>query len=512
MSQTSIARWDEWFSTGATAEAIPEPCVFVLFGASGDLARRKLLPALFQLFQRGLLPEGFALVGASLARMDREAFRASVRESLEQRVGELDDVAWRLFARRLDHVTMDLSSEEDYARLGERLSQVDREHGTRGNRLFYLSVSPTLFGPVVDHLGSSGLARARSGSWVRIIVEKPFGTDLASARALNARLHRYFDESNIFRMDHYLGKEMVQNLLVLRFANGLFEPLWNRQHIDHVQITNAETLGVEGRGGYYEQSGAVRDMIQGHVFQVLSLLAMEPPADLSPESVRSAKVELLQTARAFSPERIRTECVRGQYSPGVMGGRLVPGYRQEPGVAGDSGVESYALLTLRFDSIRWAGVPFYVRSGKRLRERVTEVVVHFKPGLFQFPGLEGQEQTMGNRLVIRIQPDEGLALRINTKVPGRGLRMRDVDLSFLYSQGFGERLPEAYEPLLLEGLLGNSTLYTRRDMVERSWELVMPVLEAWSATKAEPNYAAGTWGPQAAQRLLESQGRAWHRG
>jgi glucose-6-phosphate 1-dehydrogenase len=510
MSRIATARRDEAVSTPALDVA--EPCVFVLFGASGDLARRKLLPALFQLFQEGRLPEGFALVGVSLARLDREAFQASVRESLERAGGPVDPVAWQLFARRLEHLTMELSRAGDYARLGERLSELDRERGTRGNRLFYLAVSPTLFGPVVDHLGASGLARGRGGGWARIIVEKPFGTDLDSARSLNARLHRHFDESNIFRMDHYLGKEMVQNLLVLRFANGLFEPLWNRRHIDHVQITHAETLGVEGRGGYYEQSGVVRDMLQGHVFQVLSLLAMEPPANLSAEAVRSAKVEALQTARPFSPERIRTECVRGQYAAGRSGGQPVPGYREEPGVAVDSGVETFALLTLRFDSVRWAGVPFYVRSGKRLKERVTEVVVQFKPGPLAFPGLGGEDLETANRLIIRIQPEEGISLRINTKVPGQGLRTRDVDLSFLYAHGFAARLPEAYEPLLMEGLLGNSTLYTRRDMVERSWELVMPVLEAWSATRAEPNYAAGTWGPDEAARLLKRHGRAWNVG
>jgi glucose-6-phosphate 1-dehydrogenase len=338
---------------------------------------------------------------------------------------------------------------------------------------------------------------------VRLIVEKPFGVDLASARALNQGIHRYFDESSVYRMDHYLGKEMVQNLLVLRFVNHIFEPLWDREHIDHIQITNAETVGVEGRGAYYEKAGVVRDMMQNHLLQVLALLAMEPPSSLSPEAVHEEKRKVMAAARTFSPERIRTECVRGQYGPGVLAGQPVPGYRQEPGVAPGSMTETFALLTMRFDNPRWAGVPFYVRSGKRLAQRLTQVVVQFKQG----PLGRGTP----NQLHLRIQPDEGIALRFATKVPGRARRHHEVALDFRYEDAFGTRLAEAYERLLLDCMLGVSTHYVRNDLVERGWELVTPLLEAWGSNPAVPlaPYPAGSWGPEAARRLLEAQGRSW---
>jgi glucose-6-phosphate 1-dehydrogenase len=494
------------------AERTAEPCTMVLFGASGDLSRSKLIPALFQLFQQGLLPAEFTLVGAALPQLERGAFHSQMRDSVEQALGadRVDEEAWHAFARGLYYVPMDLTAARDYVRLGELLVRLEWERRTRGNRLFYLAVSPVLFAAVVEQLGSSGLSKSPGKGWSRIVVEKPFGRDLTSARQLNARLHRYFDEPRIYRMDHYLGKEMVQNLLVLRLANGIFEPLWNRQHIDHIQVTSAELAGVEGRGGYYEQSGVLRDMIQNHVFQVLSLIAMEPPASLEPEAIRNEKVRVLRAACAFTPERIRTECVRGQYGPGLIAGKPVRGYRQEAGIAPGSGVETYAMLTLRFDNPRWAGVPFYVRSGKRLKERVTEVVVQFKEGFGHLFGTEPREQASANQLIIRIQPQESITLRLAMKTPGRAMKMRDMDLSGLYVPLHGGQHAEAYERLLLDSMLGVSTLYTREDMVERGWELVMPLLEAWSSQGAEPNYAAGSWGPELAHHLLQRQGRAWN--
>ncbi|HZH78676.1 MAG TPA: glucose-6-phosphate dehydrogenase [Archangium sp.] len=486
-----------------------EPCTFVLFGASGDLARRKLLPALYRLALEGYLPPESAIVGAALPWMTTERFRADMREALERapEVGPVDETAWRAFAQRLHYVPMDLSRGDDYQRLGHLLDRVDREHGTRGNRIFYLSLAPTLHGQVVEHLGEAGLTKARSSrGWVRLVVEKPFGTDLETAQALNQRLHRYLDESSVYRMDHYLGKEMVQNQLVLRFANRIFEPSWDREHIDHVQITSAETVGVEGRGGYYEKAGVVRDMLQNHLLQVLAMVAMEPPSSLSPEAVHEAKREVMASARAFTPERIRTECVRGQYAPGLLAGAPVPGYRQEQGVAPDSRTETFAMLTMRFDNPRWAGVPFYVRSGKRMAERLTEVVVQFKDG----PLARGTP----NQLHLRIQPDEGMALRFATKAPGRAVHHHDVALDFRYGDTFGTRLAEAYERLLLDCMLGVSTHYVRNDLVERGWELVTPLLEAWGPGREDlplHSYAAGSWGPDAASRLLDAQGRRWNR-
>ncbi|WP_257454545.1 glucose-6-phosphate dehydrogenase [Archangium lipolyticum] len=502
--QTAAVTLEEPRYTEAIATVRAEPCTFVLFGASGDLARRKLLPALYHLALEGHLPPESAIIGAALPVMSTEQFRASMREAIECAPGArpVDEAAWRTFSRRLHYLSMDLSSAEDYRRLGHMLERVDREHGTHGNRVFYLSLAPTLHAQTVHHLGETGLTHGRG--WARLVVEKPFGTDLETARSLNRHIHRYLDESRVYRMDHYLGKEMVQNLLVLRFANRIFEPLWDRGHIDHVQITNAETVGVEGRGGYYEKAGVVRDMLQNHLLQVLALVAMEPPSSLSPEAVHDAKMEVMAAARAFSPERIRTECVRGQYGPGLLGGQLVPGYRQEPGVAPDSRTETFAMLTMRFDNPRWAGVPFYVRSGKRLSQRLTEVVVQFKEG----PLGRGSP----NQLHLRIQPDEGIALRFATKAPGRAAHPHEVALDFRYGNTFGTRLAEAYERLLLDCMLGVSTHYVRNDLVERGWELMMPLLEAWGSKRDEVplhTYAAGTWGPTAASGLLEANGRRW---
>jgi glucose-6-phosphate 1-dehydrogenase len=348
---------------------------------------------------------------------------------------------------------------------------------------------------------------------VRVIVEKPFGTDLESARELNRELLQHLDEQQVYRIDHYLGKETVQNLLVFRFANGIFEPLWNRQYIDHVQLTNAEMVGVEGRGGYYETAGVVRDMIQNHVFQVLSLVAMEPPVNLGSEAVRDEKIKAMEAARAFTAERVRAECVRGQYGPGSIAGQPVPGYRQETDVAPDSTTETFAMLTMYFDNWRWAGVPFYVRSGKRLPKRVTEIAIQFKAAPLPLFG-EAMEQITPNQLIIRIQPDEGITLRFAAKVPGQVTNIRDVNMDFRYGASFGIQLAEAYERLLLDCILGDSTLYARKDMTERGWELVMPILAEWAATKDQvnfPNYEAGTWGPPESHQLIEREGRRWRR-
>ncbi|HVF48673.1 MAG TPA: glucose-6-phosphate dehydrogenase [Pyrinomonadaceae bacterium] len=500
---------------GIRLEQAAGPCAMIIFGASGDLTQRKLMPALYRLTQERLLPAEFAIVGTARTETDDAGFRALMKDAIVEHgeAQEVDAEVWQSFAARLHYTTSDIKNPADYLKLRELLERVEREHGTQGNRLFYLAVAPALFAETVKQLHDAGLTKPEKG-WVRVIVEKPFGVDLESARELNRLLLQYLDESQIYRIDHYLGKETVQNLLVFRFANGIFEPLWNRQYIDHVQLTNAETVGVEGRGSYYERAGVVRDMIQNHVFQVLALVAMEPPAHLGAEAVRDEKVKALMTARPFTPERVRAETVRGQYGAGSINGERVAAYRAEKDVAPDSTTETYAMLTMYFDNWRWSGVPFYIRSGKRLPKRVTEIAIQFKAVPHQLFGAKMLEQLTPNQLIIRIQPDEGITLRFAAKVPGQVTRIRQVNMDFRYGASFGTQLAEAYERLLLDCILGDSTLYARRDMTERGWEIVMPILEEWAATKdpaSFPNYEAGTWGPEAAQELLKRRGHEWRR-
>jgi glucose-6-phosphate 1-dehydrogenase len=501
---------------GIRLERTAEPCTVIIFGASGDLAKRKLIPALYRLVQERLLPAEFAIVGLSRTPMSHEEYRAKSKADVEQfsEAKRVDEEVWNSFAQGVYYLPSDIGNPDDYRKLGELLAQVDRERGTQGNRLFYLSTAPAFYAEAVKQLGTAGLTAQENGTWARVIIEKPFGTSLDSARELNKQVLQHLDESQIYRIDHYLGKETVQNLLVFRFANGIFEPMWNRQYIDHVQITNAETVGVEGRGGYYEKSGVVRDMIQNHVFQVLSLVAMEPPANLGSEAVRDEKIKAMESVRPFTRERIRTECVRGQYGPGSIAGKAVPGYREEGGVAPDSATETFAMVTMYFDNWRWSGVPFYIRSGKRLAKRVTEIAIQFRAAPHQLFGEAMMEQVTPNQLVIRVQPDEGITMRFAAKVPGQVTRIRDVNMDFRYGASFGVQLAEAYERLILDCILGDSTLYARKDMTERGWEIVMPILEEWAATKAEapfPNYEAGSWGPEATHQLLEPQGRRWRR-
>jgi glucose-6-phosphate 1-dehydrogenase len=497
---------------GMRLERVAPPSVVVIFGATGDLTRRKLLPALYRLTEQRLIPAEFAILGTGRQTMSDDEFRAHMQQAIKEFAADedFDEASWQSFAKRIFYVAGDFNDAELYVKLKSRLDEIDTECNTR-NRLFYLATAPDNFGLIADQLGQADLARSKDEGWTRIIVEKPFGHDLESARTLNQQLAAVFDEKQIFRIDHYLGKETVQNLLVFRFANSIFEPLWNRQYIDHIQITNAEAIGLEGRGAYYEKAGALRDMIQNHVFQVTSLIAMEPPASLSANGVRDEKIKAMQSVRPLPAERLDAFAVRGQYGPGTVLGDTVPGYREEPGVDPHSSTETFAALKLYFDNWRWAGVPFYLRSGKRLQKHITEIAIQFKDvphRLFT----DADAPLQPNVLVIRIQPNEGITLRFGAKLPGQAMRIRSVNMDFRYGSSLGVKPPEAYERLLLDCMLGDSTLDARRDMVERGWEIVSPIIEAWQQPATEfPNYEAGSWGPQAAFELIERDGRKWRR-
>ena len=495
-------------------EPTAPPCVVVIFGATGDLTRRKLLPALYRLEQQRLVPNEFAILGTARHTMSDDEFRQSMREAIVEFSADeaLDESAWESFAKQIFYLGGDFNDPALYQELKSRLEKIDGEYDTQGNRLFYLATAPDFFGLVAQQLGKAKLAKPeKPSSWTRLIVEKPFGHDLESARALNQEIAKVFEERQVYRIDHYLGKETVQNLLVFRFANSIFEPLWNRQYIDHIQITNAETLGVEGRGAYYEKAGALRDMIQNHVFQVTSLIAMEPPASLSANGVRDEKIKAMQSVRPFPPDRMEEFAVRGQYGPGTVLGDTVVGYREEPGVDPNSSTETFAALKLYFDNWRWAGVPFYLRSGKHLQKHITEIAIQFKDvphRLFD----DSDSPLQPNVLVIRVQPNEGISLRFGAKLPGQSMRIRSVNMDFRYGSSFGVKPPEAYERLLLDCMLGDSTLYARRDMAERGWEIVQPILEAWTKPATDfPNYEAGSWGPESSMQLIERDGRSWRK-
>jgi len=495
-------------------EALSEPCAMVIMGAHGDLTKRKLIPALYALFVQGLLPKGFCVIGVSRTQLSHDDFRSSMKESIAEFASDLSLANWEDFAGALYYLPTNFDNPSGFSNLAAFLGDLDSKHGTASNHIFYLSTIPSLYEQIVLGLGASGLTREKTGlksPWPRIVIEKPFGHDLESAKKLNAVLHQVFDESQIYRIDHYLGKETVQNIMVFRFANSIFEPLWNREHVDHVQITMAETLGVENRAAYYEEAGCLRDMLQNHMFSLLSLVAMEPPISLEPEEIRDEKAKLLKAVKPIDPERLNELAVRGQYGPGFISGQPVPGYRNEEKVNLKSNTETYAALKLFIDNWRWADVPFYVRSGKRLEKAVTEITMHFRRAphrLFSHTGLT--DDLSSNVLALRIQPDEGISLKFVTKFPGPTNQLRWLDMVFSYGTAFGRRSPSAYERLLVDCLSGDTTLFARTDVVEKSWELLAPVIEHWSLNKPNfPNYAAGSWGPVASDRLIQADDREW---
>ena len=502
---------------GLQEERIPEPATMVIFGASGDLTKRKLLPALYSLARDRLLPARFAVVGYARKPIADDAFRDDMRKGCDEfaRRRPVDAELWDTFASHIFYQEGSYDDPAAYAALKKRLEEIEAQLGLPGNRVFYLSIPPSSFATVVKQLGAAGLTPNDGDRFARVIIEKPFGTDLATAQTLNRDIHQTLTEKQIYRIDHYLGKETVQNLLVFRFANGIFEPVWNNRFVDHVQITGAETVGVEGRGGYFEQAGIVRDMVQNHLFQVLSLASMEPPISTDPDAVRDEKLKVLKALRAIPPAEMDAHVVRAQYAAGSIAGKRVPGYREEPGVSRTSQTETYVAMKFFIDSWRWAGVPFYLRSAKRMPKRVTEIAIFFKEAPHLLFGKRG-EGIRPNVLAIRIQPDEGISLNFGSKLPGPAMEVAPVSMEFRYGSSFGVEPPEAYERLILDCLLGDNTLFTRADEVEASWTWISRIHQHWAEQAASgqvsiATYAAGSWGPEAADRLLATDHRAWRR-
>jgi len=484
----------------------------VIFGATGDLTHRKLVPALYNLQRERVLPPGFNVIGFARRDWSDDFFRQSLEKDAREfsRTG-LEDVLWSSFAQNITYNQSSFDDPAGYQALAAKLDDLDQKRGAGGNRLFYLSTPPESYVPIIQQLGAAGLNTSRGSGWTRIIIEKPFGRDLNSAQALNLELHKVFDESQVYRIDHYLGKETVQNILVFRFANGIFEPVWNRGYVDHVQITVAESIGLEGRGNYYEKAGALRDMVQNHLMQLLTLTAMEPPAGYHSDAVHNEKVKVLRSIRPIASDDVGTFTVRGQYTAGTVNGQAVPGYRQEEGVAAASHTETYVALQFYIENWRWAGVPFFLRSGKRLPKRASEIAIQFRAVplmLFDNGPLNDIEP---NVLSIKVQPDEGISLKFDSKVPGQVNQIRPVTMDFRYNASFGVESPEAYERLLLDAMLGDSTLFTRSDEVEASWSLITPIHQGWEAHPMLADYEAGSWGPHASDEFIQRIGRSWRR-
>lgn len=502
---------------GLARQRVPQPNALVIFGATGDLARRKLIPALYNLAREGLLPQGFAVIGFARRAKETAQFREEMRAAVERfsRHQPIQPEVWQHFAAGLFYHTATFQDLAGYLRLRAFLEQLDREQGTGGNRVFYLATPPSAFADICSNLGAAGLIYPpdRRNPWSRLIVEKPFGRDLASAQRLNQQLRQVCAEEQVFRIDHYLGKETVQNILVFRFANEIFEPLWNQKYIDHVQITVSEDLGMEGRGRFFEEAGILRDIVQNHILQLLCLVAMEPPISLEAEAIRDEKVHVLQALRPLSPEEVQRSTVRGQYAAGWVNGQEVVGYRQEPDVDPHSTIETFAALRLYIDNWRWAGVPFFLRSGKRLPKRATEIAIQFKAVPRILFNRNPEAPLQPNVLVLRIQPNEGISLRFGAKVPELANRVQPVKMDFRYGTAFGVDPPEAYERLLLDVILGDSTLFTRHDEVEAAWSFITPILEGWQAAPPPefPNYRAGSWGPAEAEALIAQESRTWRR-